>query len=123
MSERLSGYGHWISNWRFRSLSPMATHSAQPVLPPRMEAEFSTLLHKLSASSHQAHTLIGQTNLPRWCRRPLFFFLGYIAKSEGRVSEQDIGCAENLMTALRLSKRQRHKAISKIGRASCREKE
>lgn len=98
----------------------MATHSAQPALPPRMEAEFSTLLHKLSASSHQAHTLIGKTNLPRWCRRPLFFFLGYIAKSEGRVSEQDIEFAENLITALRLSRRQRHKAISSFqhGKAS-----
>src|SRR5690554_3580614 len=90
----------------------MATRSAQPALPPRMEAAFSGLLAKLSSSNHQAHKLIGQTNLPRWCRRPLFFFLGYIAKAEGRVSEQDIGFAENLIKALKLSKRQRHKAIS-----------
>ncbi|MBU2873318.1 molecular chaperone DjlA [Marinobacter salexigens] len=98
----------------------MATRSAQPALPPRMEAAFSGLLAKLSASNHQAHKLIGQTSLPRWCRRPLFFFLGYIAKAEGRVSEQDIGFAENLIKALKLSKRQRHKAINSFqkGKAS-----
>ncbi|WP_100638036.1 DnaJ domain-containing protein [Marinobacter salexigens] len=90
----------------------MTTRSAQPALPPRMEAAFSGLLRKLVASDHQAHTLIGQTSLPRWCQRPMFFFLGYIAKAEGRVSEQDIGFAENLIMALDLSKRQRHRAIS-----------
>ncbi|MDO6441396.1 molecular chaperone DjlA [Marinobacter sp. 2_MG-2023] len=98
----------------------MATRSAQPALPPRMEAAFSGLLHKLSASRHQAHKLIGETSLPRWCRRPLFFFLGYIARADGRVSEQDIRFAENLMAALRLSKRQRRKAIHSFqeGKAS-----
>lgn len=98
----------------------MTTRSAQPALPPRMEAAFSGLLRKLTASDHQAHTLIGQTSLPRWCRRPMFFFLGYIAKAEGRVSEQDIGFAESLIKALGLSKRQRHKAISSFqkGKAS-----
>lgn len=98
----------------------MATRPAQPALPPRMEAVFSGLLHKLSASGHQAHKLIGETSLPRWCRRPLFFFLGYIAKADGRVSEQDIRFAENLIASLRLSKRQRRKAISSFqkGKAS-----
>jgi len=98
----------------------MATRSAHLTLPPRMEAAFSGLLQKLSASGHQAHTLIGQTSLPRWCRRPLFFFLGYIAKADGRVSEQDISFAESLIMALGLSKRQRRKAISSFqkGKAS-----
>jgi len=98
----------------------MATRPAQPALPPRMEAVFSDLLHKLSASGHQAHKLIGQTRLPRWCRRPLFFFLGYIAKADGRVSEQDIRFAENLIASLKLSKRQRRKAINSFqkGKAS-----
>lgn len=64
--------------------------------------------------------MIGRTRLPHWCRPPLFFFLGYIAKADGRVSEQDIGFAENLITALKLSRRQRHKAISSFqkGKAS-----
>lgn len=94
----------------------MATRSAQPILPPRMEAAFSDLLKELSAADHRAHTLIGHTRLPWWCRRPLFFFLGYIAKAEGRVAEQDIGFAESLITALKLSKRQRRKAIRNFER-------
>lgn len=94
----------------------MATQTAQPALPPRMEARFSELLHGLSAADHKAHTLVGQVRLPWWCRRPLFFFLGYIAKAEGRVSEQDISFAESLITALKLSKRQRHKAIQNFQR-------
>ncbi|RBW49036.1 molecular chaperone DjlA [Marinobacter sp. F3R11] len=89
----------------------MSTDSAQPALPPRMEAAFSGLMEQLSAADHQAQKLIGQTSLPRWCRHPLFFFLGYIAKADGRVSEQDIRFAESLIAALALSKRQRHKAI------------
>ena len=94
----------------------MATHTAHPSLPPRMEAAFSDLLQKLAAADHRAHTLIGHTRLPWWCRRPLFFFLGYTAKAEGRVSEQDIGFAESLITALKLSKRQRRKAIRNFER-------
>ena len=89
----------------------MATHSAQSALPPRMEAAFSNLLQELSAADHRAHSLIGHTRLPWWCRRPLFFFLGYIAKAEGRVSEQDISFADSLIKALKLSKRQRRKSI------------
>jgi len=98
----------------------MSTDSPQTALPPRMEAAFSSLLQRLSTANHQAQTLIGQTGLPRWCRHPLFFFLGYIAKADGRVSEQDIRFAENLIAALALSKRQRHKAIRSFqkGKAS-----
>ncbi|TYC58233.1 molecular chaperone DjlA [Marinobacter sp. BW6] len=76
-----------------------------------MEAEFSSLMRELSACGHQAPTLIERAHLPRWCRRPLFFFLGYIAKAEGRVTEADIGHAESLIKAMRLSKRQRQRAI------------
>lgn len=94
----------------------MTTRPAQPSLPPRMEAAFSELLKKLCAADHRAQTLIGRTRLPWWCRRPLFFFLGYIAKAEGRVSELDISFAESLITALKLSKRQRHKAIQHFQR-------
>jgi len=99
----------------------MPTHSAHPALSPRMEAAFSGLLKKLSADDHQAQKLIGQTRLPRWCRRPLFFFLGYIAKADGRVSEQDINFAESLIAALKLSKRQRHKAIQHFRRGKAAE--
>ncbi|OHY80301.1 molecular chaperone DjlA [Marinobacter sp. AC-23] len=94
----------------------MATRPAQPALPPRMEAAFAALLKELCAADHHAQTLISHTRLPWWCRRPLFFFLGYIAKAEGRVSEQDVSFAESLITALKLSKRQRHKAIQHFQR-------
>lgn len=89
----------------------MATQTPYPPLPARMEASFSELLRSLSAADHKACTLVGEAGLPGWCRRPLFFFLGYIAKAEGRVSEQDISFAESLISALELSKRQRRKAI------------
>ncbi|MBW0147673.1 molecular chaperone DjlA [Marinobacter sp. CAU 1620] len=84
----------------------------QPKLPSRVEAEFSSLLHELSACGHQTATLLDRAQLPNWCRAPLFFFLGYIAKAEGRVSEADIHYAETLIKALRLSQRQRRRAIS-----------
>lgn len=89
----------------------MSAQPRQPTLPARLEAEFSSLLKELSACGHQASALIERTRLPRWCRHPLFFFLGYIAKAEGRVTEADIRNAEGLMKALKLSQRQRRRAI------------
>jgi len=89
----------------------MVASNRDTSLPARIEAEFSELLQELSSCGHQANELIMRTNLPRWCRRSLFFFLGYIAKSEGRVTEADIGFAEAMMKALKLSMRQRRKAI------------
>lgn len=94
----------------------MATRSSQPALPPRMETAFQELLQELSATGHRAHSLVSQGRLPWWCRRPLFFFLGFIAKAEGRVAEQDISFAESLISALKLSKRQRRKAIQHFQR-------
>lgn len=89
----------------------MTNSDRQPALPARMEAEFSRLMRELSACGHQAPALIERAHLPRWCRRPLFFFLGYIAKGEGRVTEADIGYAEALIKSMKLSGRQRRKAI------------
>ncbi|MDX1599179.1 MAG: DnaJ domain-containing protein [Marinobacter sp.] len=89
----------------------MAANDGDNMLPARLEAEFSELLKELSSCGHQASELITRTSLPGWCRRSLFFFLGYIAKSEGRVTEADVGFAESLMKALKLSRRQRRKAI------------
>lgn len=94
----------------------MSPHSAQPELPRRMDATFSKLLRALSNSGYQAHKLLGQTQLPRWSRHPLFFFLGYIAKAEGRVSEQDIRFAEQLIQTLKLSRQQRIRAINSFHR-------
>ncbi|MDI9244183.1 DnaJ domain-containing protein [Marinobacter sp. CHS3-4] len=89
----------------------MSDSAPDTALPGRMEAEFASLLGELSACGHQASELMVRTRLPGWCRRSLFYFLGYIAKSEGRVTEKDIGFAETLMKALHLSKRQRRVAI------------
>src|SRR6056297_444736 len=89
----------------------MAGSDRQAALPARMEAEFASLMRELSACGHQAPALIERAHLPRWCRRPLFFFLGYIAKAEGRVTEADVGYAESLIKAMKLSKRQRRRAI------------
>jgi DnaJ like chaperone protein len=92
----------------------MASNTPDNPLPRRMEAEFTSLLGELSACGHQASELMVRTRLPGWCRRSLFFFLGYIAKADGRVTEKDIGFAETLMRALRLSQRQRRKAIQQF---------
>lgn len=92
----------------------MSDSTRDDALPGRMETEFTSLLGELSACGHQASELMVRTRLPGWCRRSLFFFLGYIAKSGGRVTEKDIGFAETLMRALRLSQRQRRKAIKQF---------
>ena len=90
----------------------MADSMEQPQLPARMEAQFSHLLQELSACDHQCIALLDQVGLRRWCQPPLFYFLGYIAKAEGRVGEADIRFAEGLIRALKLSQRQRRRAIS-----------
>ncbi|WP_323751565.1 molecular chaperone DjlA [Marinobacter sp.] len=87
------------------------TKATGPSLPASIESVFLDLLRELSSCGHQANTLIERAKLPRRCRKPLFFFLGYIAKADGRVMEGDIRYAELLMKALRLSTRQRKKAI------------
>ncbi|MBE0486809.1 molecular chaperone DjlA [Marinobacter sp.] len=92
------------------------TKPASPPLPARIESAFADLLRELSSCGHQASTLIERARLPRGCRKPLFFFLGYIAKADGRVTEADIRYAETLMKALELSTRQRKKAIEQFRR-------
>lgn len=92
------------------------TRPSAPPLPARVESAFADLLRELSSCGHQASVLIERARLPRWCRKHLFFFLGYIAKADGRVVEADIRYAESLMKALGLSTRQRQKAIEQFRR-------
>lgn len=80
-------------------------------LPPRLETALDELLDTLAECDHQAGKLLDRQGLPRWCRASLFFFLGYIAKAEGRVTEADIAFTESLIKALKLSPRQRQRAI------------
>lgn len=83
-------------------------------LPPRLESVVSNLLPELSRCDHNAQTLIRQQGLPRGYKKALFFFLGHIAKADGRITETDIRFAESLMKALSLSSRQRRKAIQQF---------
>lgn len=84
---------------------------SDPNLPPRLKQGLSRLLQQLAENDHDAPCLLGQQPVPRWSRTPLFFMLGYIARADGRVSEVDIACAEALMQALKLNRRQRRRAI------------
>lgn len=94
----------------------MSASSAPTGLSGRLERSFNTLFSVLSASNHEATTLLERTSLPGWARKHLFFFLGYVAKADGRVSEQDIRFAESLMRALKLSPAQRRRAIREFQR-------
>ncbi len=85
-----------------------------PELPSKLESVLCNLLPKLAGSSHKAEALIRHTGLPRGYHKPLFFFLGHVAKADGRVTEADIHFAESLMKALALSLRQRRKAIKQF---------
>lgn len=89
----------------------MTESTSRTAMPVRMESAFSRLLGELGAVNHRAPELLARAHLPRGRRHLLFFFLGYIAKSEGRVTEADIRFAEELMEALGLSPRQRKQAI------------
>ncbi|GGC63525.1 molecular chaperone DjlA [Marinobacter halophilus] len=92
------------------------TKPSVPPLPARIESAFADLLRELSSCGHQASVLIERARLPGWYRKPLFFLLGYIAKADGRVMDADIRYAESLMKALKLSTRQRKKAIEQFRR-------
>lgn len=83
-------------------------------LPKRLQSTLNELLRELNACGHQAHTLVARTQLPGWGRRSLFYFLGYIARADGRVTPADIQYAESLMKALNLSERHRRHAIEQF---------
>lgn len=92
----------------------MCAMITEPALSARVEREFHSLLDELNACGHQASELIARTGIPGWCRRSLFYFMGYIAKADGRVTPEDIGFAEAIIKALGLSARQRRKAIKQF---------
>lgn len=88
---------------------------AQP-LPDHIESVFAELLEELANCNHRAEKLLARLGLARWGRRSLFFFLGYIAKADGRVTEADIRFAEDLIRALELPPNQRQRAIKQFQR-------
>jgi len=85
--------------------------SDSPSLPPKLDNLLAGQLKRLASVGNQAGELVKQDGLPGPYRHLLFFFLGFIAKGSGRVTETDIAYAQDLMTALGLSTRQRKRAI------------
>jgi len=92
----------------------MSQRQQTPTLSPAMDNALGGRLADLARAGHKADALLKQTGLPRRYRKPVFFFLGHIAKAEGRVTETDIRYAQSLMNALALSTRQRRKAIAQF---------
>lgn len=88
--------------------------SDQHSLPARTRAHLEELLSDFIANGHQPTRMIARHTMGRGASQALFYCLGYIAKAEGRVTENDIRYAENLMTGLRLSPRARRKAIRRF---------
>lgn len=92
----------------------MAPPLRKTQLSPRTEKAFSELLVALNDCNHKVSELLASKGVPGWCRGTLFFFLGYIARADGRVTEADIRFAEVLITALQLKPRQRKRAIARF---------
>ncbi|MCH8497988.1 MAG: molecular chaperone DjlA [Marinobacter sp.] len=88
--------------------------SKPPSLPRVTAQRFDQLLLELQRCNHQASQLLASHSLPGWCRRSLFYFLGYIARADGRVTEADIANAETLIKRLGLNARQRARAIEQF---------
>lgn len=100
----------------------MSSFRTPPLLAGRLQSSLSRLLTTLSDHRHQVTRVVAQRRLPPGSRRTLFFFLGYIARADGRVTEEDVRFAENLITALQLSPRRRSHAITQFHKGrDCRE--
>ncbi|MGM0569349.1 DnaJ domain-containing protein [Marinobacter sp.] len=83
-------------------------------LQPRTQALLEELVSDFIACRHRPSELISRHRVGRGARNALFYCLGYLAKADGRVTEDDIRFAEHLMTGLALPPRQRSKAIRRF---------
>lgn len=81
-------------------------------LSPRLDAKLQELLARLQTCRHHVPELVSRSPLPGWSHRSLFYFLGYIARADGRVHEDDIDYAQALMQALEMSGAGRRRAIA-----------
>lgn len=79
--------------------------------PRRWERRLELLLRELVACGHHSPQLMELAELPGLAYRPLFVWLGYVAKSDGRVTKRDIELAENMMRALDIRGWRRRRAI------------
>lgn len=88
--------------------------SDQQTMPAQTRALLEELLSDFIANNHQPTRMVARHTIGRGARQALFYCLGYIAKADGRVTEDDIRYAQNLMTSLNLSPRARRKAIRRF---------
>lgn len=90
------------------------TNQKLPRLSPRLQRRLNALMAEFSDQQFQPEKLLAQHRLLPGSRRLLFFFLGYVAKAEGRVTETDIRYTESLMQGLNLGRSARRKAIARF---------
>lgn len=83
-------------------------------LPARLQNRLYALLAELTDVQHQPQKLVASRPLWPGSRKLLFYYLGYIAKADGRVTEDDIRYAEALMNSLELGSKARRVAIARF---------
>lgn len=94
----------------------MSEEVAGETLSPRLDAKLQTLLARLQTCRHHLPELVSRSPLPAWSHSSLFYFLGYIARAEGRVRQDDIDFAQALMQALAMNGARRRRAIGHFHR-------
>lgn len=91
-----------------------AANQKLPKLPARLRRRLNALMAEFADQQYQPGKLLAHRRLLPGSRRLLFFFLGYLAKAEGRITETDIRYTESLMQGLNLSRGARRKAITRF---------
>ncbi|MGM0449744.1 MAG: molecular chaperone DjlA [Pseudomonadota bacterium] len=74
----------------------------------------SELLRELSSCGHHGSRFLERTGLPRWTQGTLFRLLGFVAKADDRVTEQDIRYGESLMRSFGARARLRRRLIRRF---------
>lgn len=90
--------------------------SSSASLSPARKDRLYSLLATLADQQYQPDRLLARRPFWPGSRKLLFYCLGYIARADGRVTEQDIRYAESLMSALELNGRARRAAIARFHR-------
>lgn len=90
------------------------TQTDTRTLPIAIRNQLDALLADFMANQYQPSRLLAFRRPGAGARWTLFYALGYLAKADGRVTENDIQYAENLIRGLGLSARARRKAIRRF---------
>ncbi|TVP57601.1 MAG: molecular chaperone DjlA [Halomonadaceae bacterium] len=80
----------------------------------QMPLELPELLRLLDASGHHGARLLERSGLPLWSRPQLFRLLGFLSRSDGRVTELDVRYGEALLRALGAGHYQRRYLIRRF---------